>query len=234
MRIRIILSNPTVEVPVDNQHYMNGFINAILGEGNKYHDKFSDYAISSLQGGKLNKDKKTLSFPREPYFYVSTLNGEFMADFLRGTTMNKASMFGMHISKVDMLADFRINKYYDDMLTISPILLTNKSGWKLTFKKNPEWLALLKRNCIDKLRYAGIEDDTFNIEIINSDKAKEKTVWVGKVFNPASQIKLRVYGKPETRNAIYSLGFGKCTGSGFGSVDYCNNPYRLITQPSED
>ena len=33
---------------------VNGLINRCLGENNKYHGKFSNYCISSMQGGRMN------------------------------------------------------------------------------------------------------------------------------------------------------------------------------------
>ena len=35
---------------------VNGLINRCLGENNKYHGKFSNYCISQMQGGKMNKE----------------------------------------------------------------------------------------------------------------------------------------------------------------------------------
>ena len=80
MRFKVILTQPTDLVPVNNQHYMNGFNHSIIGENNKYHDKFSAYAISSLQGGKLCEDKKHLFFESDPYFFVSSNNMEFIVN----------------------------------------------------------------------------------------------------------------------------------------------------------
>ena len=67
-------------------------------------------------------------------------------------------------------------------------------------------------------------DPTFKMEIINPHKAKSKCIWVGKVFNPCSNVRLRIYGKKKTRETLYNMGLGGSTGSGFGSVKlYSNN-----------
>ena len=90
-RLRINLTQPTADVPVNNQHNLNGFIHESFGKNNPYHNTFSDYSISSLQGGKLNSDKKTLNFMREKlslnetvYWFAVyvTLNPCFDTDFI--------------------------------------------------------------------------------------------------------------------------------------------------------
>ena len=58
MRIKVILTYPTADVPVNNQHNMNGFIFASFGENCPFHDSFSPYNISMLQNGTLKDDKK--------------------------------------------------------------------------------------------------------------------------------------------------------------------------------
>lgn len=219
MRFKVILTPPTADVPVNNQHQMNGFIYAILGKNNEYHDKFSDYAISSLQGGKLDEVNGILKFNGEPFFNVSSENERFLMDFITGASSRHPSVFGMKIKRLDMLCDFAVHKKYDEVITISPIIVKRKDDMKLVYGKDEEWLELLTKNCKDKLRYLGIEDPTFRIEIPNPELAKEKSIWVGDTFNPCTMIKMVVYGKEKTRRAIYNLGFGGSTGSGFGSIE---------------
>ena len=224
MRLRINLTHPTQDVPVNNQHQMNGFIYTILGNDNPYHDSVSDYSISSLQGGKLKEDKLTLSFEESnPYFYVASQNSTFIGDFILGTKRENISVFGMRIDNIDITHDFRPHDYCDDIITISPILIRGKDNRKIQFD-SPEWIVEIMRNCTGKLRHQGIEDNTFRIELVATGKAKKKCVWVGDVFNPCSSVRLRVYGKKNTRKALYNLGIGNSTGSGFGAVKiYGNN-----------
>ena len=223
MRLRINLTHPTQDVPVNNQHQMNGFIYAILGNDNPYHDSVSDYSISSLQGGKLKDDKLTLSFEESnPHFYVASQNSAFIGDFVLGTKRENISVFGMKIDNIDITYDFRPHDYCDDIITISPILIRGKDDRKIQFD-SPEWSVEIMRNCTGKLRHQGIEDKTFRIELVATGKPKKKCVWVGDVFNPCSSVRLRVYGKKKTREALYNLGIGNSTGSGFGAVKIYGN-----------
>lgn len=217
MRIKINLTPPITEVPINNQHQLNGFIHTSFGKDNPYHDSFSNYNISSLQGGKLNIDKKTISFPNgNPYFYISG-DDDFINFAIESFMKSKASMFGMVFDSIDVTDDFIVNPYFDNIITISPILLKDKTGKKLTFKDS-EWVKFLTENCVKKLEHSNVYDPTFKIEIINPHKAKEKTIWVGNVFNKSTLTRLKVFGKPNTRKLLYNMGLGQSTGSGFGSI----------------
>ena len=108
-RLRINLTQPTADVPVNNQHNLNGFIHESLGKNNPYHDSFSDYSISSLQGGKLNEDKSTLNFNNEtPHFFISG-NDEFLMYAVNAFINSKASMFGMKFESVGAFDNFKLN-----------------------------------------------------------------------------------------------------------------------------
>lgn len=50
---------------------VNGFINQCLGKDNPYHGNFSRYCISSMQGGRMNKNGELL-FKNNAYLQVST------------------------------------------------------------------------------------------------------------------------------------------------------------------
>ena len=220
-RIRINLTYPTTDVPVNNQHQMNGFIFSSFGENCKYHDRFSDYSISSLQGGTLKDDKKTLEFKNDnPHFYVSG-NNEFIEFAIKRFMFSDASFFGMKVKNLDSNFDFNVNEKFDNIITISPVLVKVKGGKKLTIEDD-EWLECLIDNCKKKLEYLGIIDDTFRIEVVNKEKAKKKSIMVGDVFNPSTMVRLKVFGKKDTRRTLYCLGLGGSTGSGFGSIKIYN------------
>ena len=215
MKIRVIFTNPTTEVPVNNQEQMNSYIHKCLGNNNPYHDAFSEYAISSLQGGKFNGTG--LSFDEsEPYVVVSSENMDFISTFMSGVQKDERNVFGMRFKRFEM-DDFNVHERFDKLITISPILLKNKDNQKITFD-NPEWLERLNEQSVMKLKHCGIEDPTFRIEFRKPERGKKKLVWVGDVFNPSSMVGLKVFGTKKARKTIYNLGFGNSTGCGFGSV----------------
>jgi len=221
MIIDIFLTSPTMDVPINNQTIINGFIHAILGKDNKWHDKFSTYSISSLQGGRLAGDKKNLVFPGEPCITVASENHEFISDLMLGLSTTTASAYGMTYKRVGV-RDFKIGKNYDIIYTTSPILLI-KDRWKLTIDKNNvgAYVDALTEHCKKKLKHEGIVDDTFEIKIKYPEYAKTKCVWVGDIFNVCTICNMMVFGREKTRRTLYNLGLGGSTGSGFGSVKIC-------------
>lgn len=216
MLFKITLTQPTQPVNVNNQHEMNSFIHRCIGKGNKYHDTFSSYNISNLQGGTLNGDKKTLSFHNEPYFMVSSMDEDFLNTFVSGITTKGQEVFGMKFKQLEPMKPY-LHKFYDKVVTISPILLKDNNGRKINIKDN-NWIERLHDQCVKKLAHVGIQDSTFKIEFFKKEKSHTKMVMVGDVFNPCSMVGLKVYGKIATRRALYNMGFGNSTGSGFGMV----------------
>ncbi len=208
-------------IPFSNQKELNSFIYRTLGDNNHYHDSFSDYSISGIQGGE-KYDNKNIIFTngKEPFIQVSSENNNFINDLLIGISQNKYTFFNLVVSRTEFL-DFNINKYFDTIVTLSPVIVKDKIGRKISID-NENFLSLLKENCIKKLAHKGIIDNTFDIFIRHPEKSKQKMVMVGNVFNICTKISLYVYGKPATRKTLYNLGLGGSTGSGFGAVTVYN------------
>ena len=130
-RIKIVLTYPTADVPVNNQHFMNGYIFNSFGKDCPFHDTFSPYNISSLQNGTLKDDKKTLEFKNgNPYFYVSG-DDSFIEFAINAFETSTASVFGMKFDSIDVFDDFVVNKRFDKIVTISPIIVKTKEGRKV-------------------------------------------------------------------------------------------------------
>lgn len=219
MYTKIILTFPTTDVPINNQKEMNSFIHRNLGD-NEFHDKFSDYAISSLQGGKLDKETMTLKFNNNPYFFVTDNNKDFYNALITGLVTKNETIFGMKFKEL-AVASYQLHPEYDIVQTVSPILLKVKrpdgTEWKLTVR-DEGYIDELKKHCIKKLRNNGITDETFDLKIRKPELAKPKKIFVGDTFNWTSRLSLYVTGRKGTREKLYNLGFGNSTGSGFGFV----------------
>lgn len=215
MIVKVKFSKPTMDVPVNNQKELNSYIHKCLGANNKFHDAFSDYCVSSLQGGKLDFSTGMLYFEDVPYILFTTNNQEFTVQFLNGIMKNENTLFGMHYDGFEF-SDFEVSNYFDKVFLVSPLLLKIKD--KKISVKDDNYLQLLKEHCIKKLAHNGIVDETFDIEIRNENKAKVKKIMVGDVFNICSMVSFIIKGKKETRLKLYNLGLGTSTGSGFGFV----------------
>ena len=99
MIVKIIFSKPENGMRIDNQHYINGFIHKCLGKNNKYHNSFSDYAISSLQGGKLCNGR--LVFNENPYILVSSENSNFINDLMAGILTTDGNIEGIKFDRFE-------------------------------------------------------------------------------------------------------------------------------------
>lgn len=215
LKIYFDLPKEGVAIPINNQKELNSFIHKTLGHDNKYHDAFSNYSISWLMGGKMI-DKGSISFSTNPYLFVTSLDSEFIGTLLKGLMDKKYDLFGMKYSHCEM-NEFAVNSRFDTILTNSPVIVKDENGRKISVD-NLEFIEYLKQNCIRKLKFCGIVDDTFDIILRHPEKAKTKKVMVGESFNICTLISCYVYGKPETRKMLYNLGLGGSTGCGFGSV----------------
>ena len=225
MKINLYFSYPSSPITINNQHDVNVFIHKVLGHNN-YHDAFSNYSISSLQGGKyIGND--LIDFPNEqPWIQVSSSDSNFIFSLIMALNNTNNTLLGMKYDRFDR-NDFSANEKYDIIYTISPILLKDKD-LKITFRDD-NWIEKLISNCKDKLARLDtpIIDDTFNIEIIDIKNAKVKKIMVkDNCWAIASQVILKVYGNKDTRIALYEMGIGGSTGSGFGSVKILTKNYK--------
>ena len=215
MRINVFLTKPTKTLPRSTQEFMNTYIHKCLGHNNKYHDAFSDYSISSLQGG-VWRDGVRLFENEEPYFVISSENTEFISDILLGIQSTDIDVMSMRFARFE-IDDFHLHTKFDKVLSISPILLKDKNDKKITYLEDG-WLERLTEQSIGKLKHCGIEDTSLKIEFFHKEKAKPRMVYVGKTFNPCSMVGLKISGTERARRALYNLGLGNCTGCGFGAV----------------
>lgn len=226
MRIRVFFEKKDITIPFNNQHTMNGFVYSVLKNPAKYHDSFSNYSISSIQGTHITDDRKALYFHTQPYIDITSDNIGFITDFVNGLcesiSSGKENFFGLrpqNFISVNMV----LGPEYDLVKTSSPIIIKNKEGWKLTCD-DENWEAALNKHCKLKLQHEGISDPTFRIEVL---KASKKLINVGETFNPSTNALMIVRGKKETREKLYNLGIGNSTGSGFGSVEILNKKHAL-------
>lgn len=215
MIVKVIFTMPKNGIPIRNQAGLNSYIHHCLGSNNKYHDSFSDYAISSIQGGKL-QDNGILMFSDNPYIQISSENVNFITDIMQGIQKTNILLFDMKFQRFE-ISNFNVGEYCDTIQTLSPILLKDKNDRKITIEDD-NWLELLIAKCKSKLAHKGIVDDSFNIVIRNREKSKKRSVFVGNTFNFCTYTSLKIYGQKKTRETLYNMGLGQSTGCGFGSI----------------
>lgn len=78
----------------------------------------------------------------------------------------------------------------------------------------------LKETLLSKMKEAGLEEDeTLDICFdLSYTKKKLKLVRYHGIGNKASLCPVVIKGKPETKQFIWNVGVGNCTGIGFGAI----------------
>lgn len=221
MRIAVKVGPSLQENKGSLNDLVNGFVHNILGPDNKWHDSFSPYSISTLHGGKLNKDTGLFSFPKGGKFVISSDNQEFLTDIFTGLASVTDGKIGtMPFLGFETYSCGASTKF--DLVRIENIRLKD-SGKEITFK-DENYLPKLREHCIKKLIKNGIPEEdalTFKLEPFHPENwkvkyVKMKTGTKSENVTPSSTIMLIVKGSKEARDKMLSLGYGTSTGSGFG------------------
>lgn len=203
---------------------VNGFLNNVLGDGNKYHGTFSRYSVSSMQGGRMDKDG-VLNFPNGGYVFVSSDDSEFMVTLLKGLAAKQKNLYVLDMKYKGMeLCDFKVNERFDLVRSISPILISD--GKKAVTFNDDNFFELVREKSIKKLIKCGYDEklvNTLEINPFHPEKYKTKMVEINGVKNIGSRVMFCISGDKTVRKALYELGIGKCTGFGFGAVSINNN-----------
>jgi len=221
MRIKLLLSPSSDTLPINNQHIVNSFIHRALGNDNKYHNKKSDYSVSSLQGGKWIKGTQDISFENGGYITISSLDKKFFDDILIGAY---TTPFYNDINVVSM--DFIDEEFYNGwnhFATLSPFLIkqyNSKKEYKFLTLDNTNFESEVKEYLINKLSKINPKLDLsdFDVKIPNNPKHKVKKVLVKNTTNKANQCQISIHTNKRVAKLLYNIGIGQSTGSGFGVV----------------
>jgi len=223
MRIKINFTQNTSPVPIDNQHLLNGYIHKCLGKDNKYHDTWSNYSISTLLGGKLNKDSKTLSFKDGAFITVTSEDREFLNLILMGTLDNKELFNGMKFAGFDHVEE-KFNNGVNHFVTLFPGFIIKEPcpihGERFIQLSDKDFDIKVKNYLIKKLKRIdeSLDLKDFDVKIEKRDWYYTKKVKVGKSFNISNMCQLDIRSSKEIAKLIYNIGVGKSTGSGFGAI----------------
>lgn len=211
-------SERVFETPVED--FVVGFVQKMLGDGNKWHNSFSAYNISTMQGWDI-KDGK-IYFPKGGYFHISSIDMEFMKTITDNLLKcyDTAVLRDMKLKNFSFTAD-SIHSDYDIVKTISPILLKTKDNRIVTFKDD-DFIRLLTEQCKAKLLHNGFNESDvrdFEIQPFHFEDAVVKYTKRKNYSLPASRVMLVIKGKPKCRKVLYEMGIGSSTGYCYGTVE---------------
>jgi len=223
IKIKFGPSVQPISYPMNKQ--INGFINKVLGENNKYHGKVSSHSVSLMNGRKVfNRANMTVEFPEGGYIYVSSPDSDFMLDLIVGLgNIDKADICGMELKRIDDgrydVCNFSPNKTYDYVTTLSPIIIKNEKK-NITYK-HENFLDVLTDKSIKKLVHNGVPEEyasTIHMDLCEHDSNRTFDMLVAGQHNICSRVTLKVYGNIEARMALYEMGLGRSTSFCFGNV----------------
>jgi len=222
MRVKFNFSKNTEPVPVNNQSFLNGYIHKCLGENNKYHDSKSDYSISILQGGRINKEDKTLNFNNGGYFTVTSNDNEFIQKLLLGVLTNPELFYGMRFSGVDYIEE-KFHSGWNYFITLSPFIVkeyVDKKNYCFLTLDDSNFQTKLKTYLINKLTKIDSTLDLNDFDVIVEDRPfnKVKKIVVKNVVNKANHCQLNIHCNKKVAKLLYTIGIGQSTGSGFGTI----------------
>lgn len=231
MILKVNLTPTNQILPFDYMNKMVGFIHNVLGENNDYHDSFSNYQISPLKNGKFIKEKNGLSFNHKPFFYIASLDNEFLINFINNIKNKTNFIFNMNVINIEPVSndESKINKINENTYIIpvlSGVLLkeninnktkyyTYKDDDKITSNKMKS--ILLKASKINNVK---ISENDFEIYFDQSYKNKKtKLEKIKNINNIVSVCPIIIKTKKEELiNLIRNFGIGQSRGCGFGYV----------------
>ena len=191
MRIHLKTSPNTTPVPFDYHQKLVGTIHKWIGN-NSIHDTISLYSFSWLNGGR--KVENALQFSQGATMFISFYDESIIKAIIR-TILEDPEMFcGMFVTDITIGAEPQFSER-DLYYCASPIFIKRK----------------LDNGSIKQ----------YNLDIcfdLSYSKKKLKLVRYHGIGNKASLCPVVIKGKPETKQFIWNVGVGNCTGIGFGAI----------------
>ena len=230
MRYKIEFSGNAI-LSNNNQSLLNSYIHNCLGRNNIYHDAQSNYSISMLYGGTLDKINKKVIVNDKIFFLVSSFDDVFLDLLIGKISENPVLTEGLNLYSIELVNEY-IYDGYNHFRTFSPFLIKNKDGIGITidsfdgscerFSKHIEPLIKNKLMKINENLNLKINFDNFNIKVEWSRSANRilKTGCI-KVNNCG----FTLTSNKEVANLLYNIGIGQSTGAGFGTIIKAENSY---------
>ena len=219
MRIHLKTTPNTSPVTFDYQYKLVGTIHKWIGT-NAIHDKISLYSFSWLSGGKMVDN--ALQFRDGATMFISFYDENIVKRIIK-TILDEPEMFcGLTVSNITIDDEPDLSDR-ESFYCASPIFIKRKlaDGSTKQFNfNNVEANQYLKETLLSKMKEAGLEEDeTLDICFdLSYSKKKLKLVRYHGIGNKASLGPVVIKGKPETKQFIWNVGVGNCTGIGFGAI----------------
>ena len=167
--------------------------------------------------------ENALQFSDGATMFISFYDESIIKAIIR-TILEDPKMFcGMFVTDITVGAEPQFSER-DLYYCASPIFIKRKldDGSVKQYNFNHELAnKYLKDTLLSKMKEAGLEEDEtldISFDLSYSKKKKLKLVHYHGIGNKASLCPVIIKGKPETKQFIWNVGVGNCTGIGFGAI----------------
>lgn len=219
MRIYAQLSGSTELVDFNYQHKLVGTLHKWLGV-NSLHGSHSLYSFSSLTGGK--NVGKGLSFNNGTSLFFSFHDKELAKQLLKGILNDPECCYGMRVVDVDIIPSMP-NTDRSVFYPGSPIFIKRDDEYHN--KKHFTYMDhcsgdLMVDTLRKKMEIAGLPyDETLSIKFDpNAANPKTKLISYRGIKNKVNMCPVCIEAKNYTKEFIWNVGLGNCTGIGFGAI----------------
>lgn len=227
MRVKIIFTKNTEKVP-NNLNVVNSFIHKkCFGNSNYYHDAYSDYNISRLEGGNLIENGKYFNYPNGGYLVVTSPKLDILQQIIMGVLKNTIG-YGMKFKTLEYIQEQFYTGINYFKTTSSGFILRKPDDSYYTLDDD-DFIEKLEKRIIKKfLKINPILDfNGFKIEI-PSKTYKTKNIYSNNVKNISNVCQINITSNKDVAEHIYNYGIGQSTGSGFGVVYTTQNKYKYL------
>lgn len=217
MRIHLKIYSGNNTIPFGHQHLLVGTIHKWLG-WNEIHGKVALFSFSRLEKGENTKDG--LKLGKYSTLFFSAHDSEIIKSLIRGIQTDPNMFNGLRVSEIILEEDPDLSSR-DYFYVASAVLVKRKEGERnrhFLFNE-PESDIWLKETLLTKMRLAGLEDETLEIQFDeNFSNPKTMLIEYKGIRNRANWCQVIIKGKPETKLFAWNVGIGNSTGIGFGAI----------------
>ena len=217
MRIHLKIYSGNNIIPFNHQHLLVGTIHKWLG-WNELHGNVALFSFSRLEKGKNTKDG--LKLGKYSSLFFSAHDKEIIKSLIRGIQNDPEMFNSLMVSEIILEEDPDLSNR-DYFYMASPVLVKRKEGERTRhfLFSEPESDTWLKETLLTKMKLAGLEDDTLEIQFDRENpRATTKLINYKEIKNRANWCSVIIKGKPETKLFAWNVGIGNSTGIGFGAI----------------
>ncbi len=203
--------------------------------GSFYHDigfineqkKFKLFVFSDLFG-KYRLENKRLYYDDKFYFYISSIDDNFMTDIYNFLSLNQTVVMDkqiIHIKSIKIINTPIIKKQQDIWLkTLSPITVYRKIGDKTKFysPSDVEFTELIVKNLYNKIVAYNYPVDNVTFEITDYRNVKEKMVIYKNCYYLSYRLQMKCNICSDAFAFLYNAGVSSKGSCGFGMIDVVN------------